>query len=650
MTQTTPCTPLKHVIVGTAGHIDHGKSALVESLTGTNPDRLEEEKRRGITIDLGFAHFDLGDGLRIAFVDVPGHERFVKNMLAGVGGIDLVILVVAADESIKPQTREHFDICKLLGIRKGLVAITKADLVEAEMLDIVALEIHDLVRGSFLEGTPIVPVSARTGFGLDSLKNALRQLSLDITPKPINRPFRLPIDRAFVMKGFGAVVTGTLISGTIQKEAEVEVYPLGRRVRVRGIEVHNKSATEALAGQRTAINLVGVEARDLGRGMTLAPPGLLQTTTRLDCALTLLPSVRPLKNRARVHFHCWTAETIADVVLFGAKELGPGQRAYAQLRLAEPTLFLPGDRFIIRQFSPLMTLGGGVVLDNLPAEHKPSDKTVPSFLELLDQGTPETRLEALARQSGEIPALSLVARTGWDFSEVSKIARVLEGKKCVITLGTPPSLFVHPQHFEFLAQKLVRQLGEFHSTHPLVPGISKEDLRGRLPGISHAPTPIQALPSPALFNAILHELGRQGKVTMQGEIVALVGRGIQMSPEEAAAKEEISGAFTRAGLTVPSAREVLGSLRIDRARSEKLLQILLKEKTLVKVTEDLIFHQTALLKLREMIVQRKAQNNRLNVGVFKEITGLSRKYAIPLLEYLDRERVTRREGDERIIL
>lgn len=650
MAQIAPDKPLKHVIVGTAGHIDHGKSALVESLTGTNPDRLEEEKRRGITIDLGFAHLDLENGLCIAFVDVPGHERFVKNMLAGVGGIDLVILVVAADESIKPQTREHFDICKLLGIRKGLVAMTKADLVEPEMLDIVALEIHDLVRGSFLEGAPIVPISARTGLGLDDLKNALRNLSLDITPKPINRPFRLPIDRAFVMKGFGAVITGTLISGTIQKEDEVEIFPLGRRVRVRGIEVHNNPATEALAGQRTAINLAGVEARDLGRGMTLAPPGLLQSTTRLDCSLTLLPSVRPLKNRARVHFHCWTAETIAEVILLGAKELGPGHRAYAQLRLAEPGLFLPGDRFIIRQLSPLTTLGGGVVLDNLPAEHKASDKDVPIFLETMEQGAPEARLEALARQSGEISALSLVARTGWDFSEVIKIAKVLKERKCLNILGTPPSLFIHPQHFESLAQKLVRQLEEFHLTHPLVQGISKEDLRGKLPGKTNSPTPMHASPSPALFNAILHELGRQGKVTMYGEIVALAGRGIQMSPEEAVAKEEICGAFIKAGLAVPSAREVLGSLRIDRPRSEKLLQILLKERTLVKVAEDLIFHQTALLKLKEMIVQRKAKSNRLNVPVFKEITGLSRKYAIPLLEYLDRERVTRREGDERVIL
>jgi selenocysteine-specific elongation factor len=652
---------MKYVIVGTAGHIDHGKSALVKSLTGTDPDRLEEEKRRGITIDLGFAHFDLGENLRVAFVDVPGHERFVKNMLAGVGGIDLVLLVVAADESIKPQTREHFDICKLLGIRIGLVVITKSDLVEPEILDLVVLEIQDLVMGSFLEGAPIVPVSARTGYGLDRLKAELHRLSLEIVPKSTDRPFRLPIDRTFVMKGFGAVVTGTLIAGKIQTETEVEIFPLGRHARVRGIEVHNQPAAEASAGQRIALNLVGIEARELARGMVLALPGLFETTTRLDCVLNLLPSVRPLKNHATVHFHCGTAETMARVALLGARELKPGERVYAQLGLAAAGLFLPGDRFILRQFSPLITLAGGTVLDNLPAKHRAADAGVHSFLEILEQGVPEARLEILVQQSGEIPAVALVARTGWELSEVFRIAKILEEQKRLIILGTPPSLFVHPQNFENLTQGVIRQLEQFHKTHPLVPGLSKEDLRGRVPvevgqpqpGYSGNPKPAHqeiVLPSPVLFNAVLLALSSQGKVIVRGELVRLVGREIQLSPEEAGAKEEISRAFEKTGLAVPSAKAVLESLRIDRARAEKILQILLKEKVLEKVADDLIFHQAALLKLRELLVRRKGQSNRLNVGVFKEITGLSRKYAIPLLEYLDRERVTRRQGDERIIL
>ena len=640
---------MRYTVVGTAGHIDHGKSALVQALTGTNPDRLEEEKRRGITIDLGFAHLDLGGDLRVAFVDVPGHERFIKNMLAGVGGIDLVLLVVAADESIKPQTREHFDICKLLGIPAGLVAITKSDLVEKDVLDLVALEIQEMVRGSFLEGAPMIPVSARTGDGLERLKSELRQRSLKVAPKPIDRPFRLPIDRAFVMKGFGAVITGTLVSGKIGKEAEIEVFPLGRRARVRGIEVHNHPSGEASAGQRTALNLVGLEARDLARGMVLAEPGLFKSTDLLDCALTLLPAGRLLKNHARVHFHCWTAETIAEVALLGDRELRPGEHAYAQLRLADGGLFLPGDRFIIRQFSPLITLGGGVVVDNLPHRHKGDPAGVLAFLETLATGSAESRLELLVQQYGEVSILTLVARTGWPPAEVSKTASLLEARKRLMILGTPPNLVVHPKFFENLAQKVIQELAAFHTAQPLSPGLSKEDLRGRVSG-SGIQRRDSAVISAALFNSILASLEARGKLRVQGELVQLAGREIQLSTEEASAKEEISRAFEKSGLAVPGVPEVLLGLRIDRARAEKLLQILLKEKVLVKITDDLVFHQAALSKLRQMLAQRKAQSNRLNVGVFKEITGLSRKYAIPLLEYLDRERVTRRQGDERIIL
>src|SRR5579862_1340398 len=640
---------MRYIVVGTAGHIDHGKSALVQALTGTNPDRLEEEKRRGITIDLGFAHLDLGEDLRVAFVDVPGHERFIKNMLAGVGGIDLVLLVVAADESIKPQTREHFDICKLLGLRAGLVAITKSDLVEKDVLDLVALEIHEMVRGSFLEGAPMVPVSARTGAGLEQLKSELRQRSLNADPKPVDRPFRLPIDRAFVMKGFGAVITGTLVSGKIEKDAEVEVYPLARRARVRGIEVHNQPSAEASAGQRTALNLVGLEASDLARGMVLAEPGLFKTTDRLDCSLSLLPAGRPLKNRARVHFHCWTAETIAEVSLLGDRELRPGDRAYAQLRLAEGGLFLPGDRFIIRQFSPLITLGGGVVVDNLPPKHRGDTAGVRSFLATLETGSPESRLELLAQQYGEVSARTLVARTGWPLEVVLKTASALELEKRLMILGTPPNLVVHPKFFEHLAKTVVQELAAFHTAQPLVSGLSKEDLRGRLSGARHSGQE-SAVISASLFNSILASLSAQGKLRVQGELVQLAGREIQLSPEEAAAKAEIGMAFEKAGLTVPSAREVLQGLKIDRGRAEKLLRILMKEKVLVKIADDLIFHQGALSRLRQLLARRKAQSDRLNVGVFKEITGLSRKYAIPLLEYLDRVHVTRRQGDERIIL
>jgi selenocysteine-specific elongation factor len=638
---------MRYLTVGTAGHIDHGKSALVLALTGIDPDRLEEEKRRGITIDLGFAHLDLGEGVRVGFIDVPGHERFVKNMLAGVGGIDLVILVVAADESIKPQTREHFDICKLLGIRNGLVAITKADLVDRDIIDLVRLEMQEFVRGSFLEGAPLLAVSAKTGEGLEALKDELRRLALVAAPKPEELPFRLPIDRAFVMKGFGTVVTGTLIAGRIEKDAEVEIYPLGRRVRVRGVEVHNASVQTALAGQRTAVNLPGLESKEISRGMVLAPPGLFATTARLDCRLNLLPAARPLKNCARVHFHCHTSETIAEVVLLDRKELGPGSSALAQLRLFEPGVFMPGDRFIVRQFSPVTTIGGGSVLDNQPARHRIGEATVIPLLETLEKGDSQVRLEWLVRQTGEVPLFELVSRTGWPPANVLSVGRALATRNRLLLLGQPPELFVHVEHFRELAKRVIEQLEKFHVENPLVAGLPKEDLRSRT-GARSSPHP--GLPSNLLFNALLQALAAQGRIDVQGETVRLAGRRIQLTPEEQAAKDQISVAFEKKGLAVPSPAEVLAKLRIDRPRAEKLLQILLRENVLFKVTEDLIFHRSALQQLKESLVRRKAQSNRINVALFKEITGLSRKYAIPLLEYLDRERVTRREGDERIIL
>jgi len=638
---------MRYVTVGTAGHIDHGKSALVLALTGTDPDRLEEEKRRGITIDLGFAHLDLGEGVRVGFIDVPGHERFVRNMLAGVGGIDLVILVVAADESIKPQTREHFDICKLLGIRQGVVAITKADLVDADIIELVRLEMQEFLRGSFLEGAMLLPVSAKTGEGLEALKDELRRLALAVRPKPEDLPFRLPIDRAFVMKGFGTVVTGTLVVGRIEKESEVEIYPLGRRVRVRGIEVHNAAAQTALAGQRTAVNLPGIEAKDILRGMVLAPAGLFQATSRLDCRLNLLPGARPLKNCARVHFHCYTSETIAEVVLLEGKELQPGSGGFAQLRLSEPGVFMPGDRFIIRQFSPVTTIGGGTVLDNQPARHRFRDPTVVTLLETLEKGDSQARLECFVRQAGEASLAGLASRTGWLPADVVRLGKALASANRLLLLGQPPELFVPEEHFRELAKGVIEQLEKFHAENPLIAGLPKEDLRSRA-GAKSSLHP--AAPSNLLFTALLQALATQGRIDVQGEMVRLAGRKIQLTPEEQAAKDQISAEFEKRGLAVPATPEVLAKLRIDRLRAEKLLQILLRENVLCKVTEDLIFHRSALQQLKNLLARRKAQSNRINVTSFKEITGLSRKYAIPLLEYLDRERVTRREGDERIIL
>src|ERR1700680_942189 len=384
---------MKSIIVGTAGHIDYGKTALVKALTGIDADRLEEEKRRGITIDLGFAHMDLpgtnGEKLRLGFVDVPGHERFVRNMLAGVGGIDLVLLVIAADESIKPQTREHFDILQLLGVQRGITVLTKSDAVDPETLDVVRMEVEEFLRGTFLDSpSPIVPVSSLTGAGLDDLKRAMIAAAAEVQPRDSRALARLPIDRVFTMKGFGTVVTGTLLSGTIHREEEMEVFPSGRKVRVRGVQVHGQTAEAAVAGQRTALNLAGASTEDLSRGMTVAPPAIFSATRRVDARLRLLSSApHPLKNRSRVHFHANTMEMIAEIGLHGTKQLSPGSEAYARLKLPDPALLLPGDRFIIRQFSPVVTIGGGVVLDPAPIPRMPG---LESFLQILAGGNPDT--------------------------------------------------------------------------------------------------------------------------------------------------------------------------------------------------------------------------------------------------------------------
>ncbi len=638
---------MKYVIVGTAGHIDHGKSALVRALTGTDPDRLEEEKRRGITIDLGFAHLDLGEDLRLGFVDVPGHERFVKNMLAGVGGVDLVLLVVAADESIMPQTREHFDICRLLGVQKGLVALTKTDLVEAEMLELVTLEIRELTRGSFLEGTPIVPVSSKTGEGLDRLKAELQRLGREVQPKPVDRPFRLPIDRAFVMKGFGTVVTGTLIAGTLTKEMEAEIYPIGRHVRVRGLEAHNVRAERAVAGQRTAVNLTGMETKEVERGMVLGPPGWFRATARLDAVLSLLPTARPLQHRAKAHFHSGTAETVAEVVLLsGEKQLRPGQRAYVQLRLERPGLFLPQDRFILRQFSPVVTLGGGVVLDSLAPKHRLGDSEVRQFLEKLELADALERLELFVTVGGEVSVPGLAARLGWSPAEVARAARELESRGAVKILGQPAVAVVHALRVRQTAARLLEELEQFHTREPLAAGMPREELRGRV----LAEQPMEASAAALFFNALLTDLAEQGQIVVREEMVSRSGREIRLTPEEAEAKQEMARRFEEAGLAAPPAHEILAQIKLDAARAEKILKILLKEKTLLKITEDLIAHRRALERLQALLAKYKAQSPRLSVSAFKELTGLSRKHAIPWLEYLDRTRITRREGDERVIL
>jgi selenocysteine-specific elongation factor len=635
---------MKSVIVGTAGHIDHGKTSLVKALTGIDADRLEEEKRRGITIDIGFAHLELpapgGEILRLGFVDVPGHERFVRNMLAGVGGIDLVVLVIAADEGIKPQTREHFDICRLLAVRRGITVLTKSDAVDAETLEVVRLEVEDFLRGSFLDAasSPIVAASSLTGAGLDEVKAALAKVALETPAKDSAALARLPIDRVFTMKGFGTVVTGTLVAGTIQIEDELEVFPSGRRVRVRGVQVHGAPAEQAIAGQRTALNLVGASTEDLARGMMLAPPNTLQSTSRIDVSLSLLAGAKPLKDRARIHFHAYTMETNAEVRLYGAKQVASGSHALAQLRLAEPTLLLPGDRFILRQFSPVVTIGGGEALDAAPVPGPMSKmKDVPRFLETLEQGNPETILTARIARTGFL-GLSLqkaVAETGWRHEFVlQQLAGALKNGGVQRVSDT----LVDSSAFENLLTRLSAAVAGFQKENPLVAGIRREELRERLQI------------APEILGAALDALIHKRKVEAAGDLVHLPGRGVVMKDEEAESKGIIEQAFATAGLKVPSLKDVLASLKVDKTRAQKIVTLLLRDKVLVKVSDDLVFHQSALADLRQKIADIKATSPKIDVARFKDLTGVSRKYAIPLLEYLDRERVTKRVGDERVIL
>jgi len=630
---------MKSVIVGTAGHIDHGKTALVRALTGIDADRLEEEKRRGITIDIGFAHLELptpqGKTLQLGFVDVPGHERFVRNMLAGIGGIDLVLLVIAADESIKPQTREHFDICRLLSVRCGITVLTKADLVDPETLEVVRLEVEEFLRGSFLgPPSPIIPVSSLTGAGLDRLKQELAKAAAEVPPRDSNALSRLPIDRVFTMRGFGTVVTGTLISGSIRKEEELEVFPRGQRVRVRGLQVHGQPADHTLAGQRTALNLASVTRSDLSRGMILAPLETFRPTSRVDVKLSLLSSVKPLKDRARVHLHAYTSETIATVVLYGKKLLPPGEDAFAQLRLAESTLLLPGDRFIIRQFSPLVTIGGGVVLDAMPLPRQPPQE---AFLKVMGSGDAQTILRVrIARRQHEGLSLSqLIAETGWtkQVIETHLAQPIRQGH--VLRLG---DLVVHTPAIEGLKLFITSVVADFHKTHPLVRGIGKEELREQ----------VQA--STTIFTAVIDLLVHENKLEIDGDLVHLPGGGVVMKDEEAESKKIIEMAFASAGLKVPALKDVLSELKVDKTRAQKIVTLLLRDKILIKISEDLVFHRVALDDLRRRMTAEKEKFPRIDIARFKDLTGVTRKYAIPLLEYLDREHVTKRVGDERVIL
>jgi selenocysteine-specific elongation factor len=632
---------MQSVIVGTAGHIDHGKSTLVEALTGTNPDRLEEEKRRRITIDLGFAFLEEA-GVRFGFVDVPGHERFVKNMLAGAWGVDVLLLVIAADEVIKPQTREHFEICRLLGVKRGVIALTKIDRVDAETQALGRLEIEDFVQGSFLAKARIVPVSAKTGEGLGELKEALWQAAQEVEAKDPQNYFRLPIDRSFPVKGFGTVVTGTLVAGQIASGQEVELLPVAQKLRVRGLQTGGKSVERAEAGQRTAVNLAGVEHTEIQRGMMLVATGRFRASRRIDVRLELLPSARGLKHRAKVHFHAGTSETVGEVLLYEAAELAPGQNGLAQILVQDEVVLVRGDRFIVRQFSPVITIGGGVVLDPLARRPAKKDTGRVAFLQTMEHGTREEIVGALTERNVlGIGMNDIVARTGCLENDIQTAAKNSVKLKLLRIVSQEPLVLFSEKRFAEICEKLRVRVERFHKENPLVPGIAREELRGILGKRVRAET----------FLAAIQELARQGKIVAPGELIKKPGTEVTLTAEEWQAKEQIVQAFEEAGLTVPSAKEVLSQLSIEGRNAEKILQILLREKLLVRLSPELIFHGEVLQRLTGMLQNyKKIKGERIGVPAFKELTGVTRKYAIPLLEFLDRQRVTRRAGDERVIL
>jgi len=628
---------MQHVVVGTAGHIDHGKSALVTALTGTDPDRLREEKQRGITIDLGFAH-TTEEGIVLSFVDVPGHERFIRNMLAGVGGMDLVMLHVAADESVMPQTREHFDICRLLHVPAGLVVITKSDLADGDMLAVVRDEVRELVSRSFLDAAPVVAVSARTGEGIPELRRTLAALAGGVRRRQSHGRPRLPIDRVFTLKGFGTVVTGTLLSGRLAPDDELVLQPPGRIVKVRGLHVHGKATREAVAGQRVAVNLAGVDVSDITRGETLTSADGVTVTRRADVHVELLPTARPLKHGARVRFHQGTRELIGRVVLPDTAELEPGTSAYARIYVDAPAVLVRGDRFILRAYSPLDTLGGGTILDPSPprrgvrtaAGHARFTRLSASGAEAVMTMVDEAGLSGL-------PVSLLTGRAGVGLGEREALVNELaQGSRATEIGGT----LISASRLNAAEDGVVEAVTRYHASHPLEDGMPREEVRERV--FSHASTQV--------FDRVLDTLTRRKRIVAR-ERVALASHSVALNDDEARARDAMIEMLRDAALAPPDLATLAARIGVPLEVVNRMAALLVRRSVLVRAGE-LLFHESALRQLKAEIQALKASGaaDTIDVGAFKDRYNVTRKYAIPLLEFLDRERVTRRVGDTRKIL
>jgi len=631
---------VKQIILGTAGHIDHGKTSLIKALTGINTDRLKEEQIRGITIELGFAYMNLPSGQHLGIVDVPGHEKFVKNMVAGATGIDIVAMVIAADEGIMPQTREHMEICTLLGIQHGLVVLTKVDLVDEEWQEMVSDEIGKFVQGTFLEGKAIVPVSSATGQGLPEFVKALDDLSKIVTPRSSAGIFRLPVDRVFTMKGFGTVITGTLASGKVRIGDMIMIYPSEITSKVRGVQVHNESVDEAEAGMRTAVNFQGLEKASVNRGDVLSGPNALISSYMLDVSLHFLKSnKKSMKNRTRVRFHSGTSEILGNLILLDREELAPGEKAAVQLRLDAPLALVKDDRFVIRSYSPVRTVGGGHVLNPIPQKHKRFKSEVIEGVKGLAENSPEDIVSYHLKESGYRGAAfsELKIMTNIPEKQLDQIMQGLLSKRNAIQIDRENRIYIHSESFEKLKKETHEYLAAYHKANPLKAGMPKEELKSKFP----------ASLSVKLFNLLLVQSVKEKEIVQDENTISLAAHQVSLGADQADVRDKILEAYMKGGLTPPYFKDVSKSLNIEAAQAKEVLTLLIDEGHIVKVKEDLYFHVKALDDLKKKIVDFLAAKGEMGPSDFKDMTGLSRKYLIPLLEYFDSKNVTIRVGDIR---
>jgi len=631
---------LKQIILGTAGHIDHGKTSLIKALTGIDTDRLKEEKLRGITIELGFAWLDLPNGQRVGIVDVPGHEKFIKNMVAGASGIDLVALIIAADEGVMPQTKEHLDICQLLDVKHGLVVLTKADMVDEEWLEMVSDDVQEFLEGTFLEGAPVVPVSSPTGQGIPELMQALETLCEAVPERPSSGLFRLPVDRVFTMKGFGTVVTGSLASGQVRVGETVMVYPSGIQSKVRGIQVHGHAVDQATTSMRTAINFQGIERNAIARGDVVGGVDSLKSSYMMDTILAYLPSNgKPLKNRTKIRFHTGTSEILGYAILLNHEELLPGETAVVQFRLDAPVAVVKDDRFVIRSYSPIKTVGGGQILDPIPDKHKRFKDSLVTGLGDLAEASPAEVITYHVKESGisGIRLRELRLRANLSEKKLKEHLQNLLSQKTIGQVDRENPRFIHESVFDSLSRKTVEILEDYHKSYPLKAGMSRQGLLAKLsPSLDSR-----------LFNLVIQDLAKSNQVVQDKEVIRLSGHQVALEADQVDVRHKIEQAYLESRLEPPYFRDLMGSLGQNSARTKDLLVLMLEEGTLIKVKEDLFFHKSVIDDLKNGLVSYLKANGEITTPQFKEMTGVSRKYTIPLIEFFDTSKVTIRIGDIR---